>query len=170
MEAGPQLCSSCQDKVDYKVKALRNFEPTREERYEAELELFEKRLEMYCQPCPSCQSRINCHLAALSEQLPKFEKKSSSRAQSTIAYLQSITKRRRSMMSTQSMSKMTISRLKLLVYFMLLMSIMANTFNLALGPIIDVSTVVVIFAVFGALYGSGPPPLIALCACSLMKG
>ena len=68
------------------------------------------------------------------------------------------------------MSKMTVSRLKLLVYLMLLLALTSNTFDLTLGPFVDVATCGVIFAVFAALYGAAPPPLIAVCALSLMKG
>ena len=68
------------------------------------------------------------------------------------------------------MSKLTVSRLKLLVYAMMLLSTVSNTFNLSIGPYCDVLTVVSIFGVFGALYGSTPPPLITLVALSLMKG
>ena len=65
-QQAPKLCFQCQQKADYKVKALRDFEPTREERYEIELEIHERRLEMYCQPCPSCQEKLNRHLENIS--------------------------------------------------------------------------------------------------------
>ena len=157
-------------------------------RYEVELELFEKRLEMYCQPCPQCQGRINRHLAQISEQLPKFERakgrliiftyccferlftsRSVNRAQSTIAYLQSITKRRGSIQSVK-MTKLTISRLKLAVYASLIMTGIGNTLGLSVSGYFDIITLVTIFGVFAALYGTVPPFAVTIVTLITMKG
>ena len=91
------------------------------------------------------------------------------RAQSTIAYLQSITKRRGSI-QTVKMSKLTVSRLKLAVYASLILTGIGNTFDLSVGAYFDIITLVTIFGVFAALYGTPPPIAITVVTLITMKG
>ena len=68
------------------------------------------------------------------------------------------------------MSKLTVSRLKLAVYASIIMTGIGNTFGLSVSGYFDIITLVTIFGVFGALYGTVPPMAITVVTLITMKG